>query len=533
MRLIPSRDEFNSSPLAAGKRPPPLMRRAMRRLSSGMRTIGAALTLCAIAGAAAADTPVLPTTAQGWSDAARHDVDEAYAQFAANHPGMYDKANPKFPGLLKAARAKALALVPKVTDAAGYQATLQSFSVTLGDGHAQVAATLPAGTLSPTKWPGFIAAWRGDRLLVYASEPGGPPQGATILACDGKPTNDLIVSNVFAYQGRVNEAGQWWSQARNLFTDWGNPFVTRPSSCDFSLGGHTTTLALTWRDSDDTYLKWRTDSYNGEVLPIGVTEPKPGLLWLAMPSFQPDAAGRDAYAAMYKEINDHRDRFLNARAIVIDLRNNQGGSSEWSDQAAEALWGKDRADRRINAYFASTHVRWRASKANADYVVGMVKTMRDQNRAAIADEFDPIARGLKTAADQDKTWFDEADDPAMKPVADPERDRLGDPPALSVTVYVIVPGQCASACDDALDYFTRFPNTKLIGAPSSADSTYLEVRTQPAPSGLARVIIPNKVYIGRPRAGGEVYRPAIVNASLSWSTQSFIDLIEADLIQQK
>ncbi len=492
-----------------------------------------AMALAAIPALAQSPAPALPTTAQGWSDAARRDIDEAYSQFAANHPGMYDRNNPAFPALLKRAKTKALALVPKITDAAGYQAALQRFTVTLGDGHAQAVASLPDGTLPATKWPGFIAAWRGDRLFVYDSEPGGPPKGAAIVACDGKPVRDLIRSNVFAYQGRVNEGGQWWSQARGLFVDWGNPFIARPAACDFALGGQTTTLNLAWREIDDHYKTWRAESYNGEVLPVGVTEPSAGLIWLAMPSFAPDAAGRDAYAAMDKEISDHRDRFLKARAVVIDLRNNQGGSSEWSYGAAEALWGKDRVDRRIDAYFAKTHVWWRASKGNADYVAGMVKEMRDEKRDRTADEFAPVADGLQAAAGQGKTWFVEPDDPTSKPVADPARDRPGDPAPLTVPVYVIVPGQCASACDDALDYFTRFSNTKLIGAPSSADSTYLEVRVQPLPSGLAKAVIPNKVYVGRPRAGGEYFRPAIVNASLGWSTQSFADVIEADLKTRK
>ncbi len=483
-----------------------------------------------VATSAMADTPpVVPTTAQGWSDAARHDVDEAYAQFAANHPGMYDTVNPGFPATLSQARTNALALVPRVIDAAGYQAVIQRFSVTLGDGHAQLFSNLPAGAVPVAKWPGFVAAWRNDRLLVYASEPGGPPQGAAIVGCDGKPVDDLIVGNVFAYQGRVKEPGQWWTRARDLFVDGGNPFVARPVSCDFKLDGHTTTLALTWREADENFKTWRNVSYNGEVLPVGVSEPKPGLLWLAMPTFQPDAAGRDAYAAMYKEINDHRDRFLKARAVVIDLRNNQGGSSEWSAQAAEALWGKDRVDRRVTAYFAKTRVWWRASQGNADYIAGVVKEMRDEKRNASADEFQPVATGLEAAAKAGQTWFVETGDPNDKPVADPDRDRPGDPPALTVPVYVIVPGQCASACDDALDYFTRFANTKLVGAPSSADSTYLEVRSQPLPSGLARALIPNKVYVDRPRAAGQFYRPVIINDSLSWSTQSFIDLIGKDL----
>jgi len=96
-------------------------------------------------------------------------------------------------------------------------------------------------------------------------------------------------------------------------------------------------------------------------------------------------------------------------------------------------------------------------------------------------------------------------------------------------VYVIVPGQCVSACLDALDYFTMFPNTKLIGAPSSADSTYMEVRYQMLESGLAKVVIPNKIYVGRPRAAGQFYLPQISVNDLVWSTETFLKVIEADL----
>ena len=94
---------------------------------------------------------------------------------------------------------------------------------------------------------------------------------------------------------------------------------------------------------------------------------------------------------------------------------------------------------------------------------------------------------------------------------------------------MIVPGQCASACLDALDVFTRFPNTKLIGAPSSADSVYLEVRIPALPDGLAKVVIPNKLYRDRPRASGQVYSPAIEVRDLSWSTSAFRAVVEADL----
>lgn len=81
-----------------------------------------------------------------------------------------------------------------------------------------------------------------------------------------------------------------------------------------------------------------------------------------------------------------------------------------------------------------------------------------------------------------------------------------------------------------MDAFTRFPNTRLIGAPSSADSTYMEVRVQNLASGLARVIIPNKVYVNRPRANGQVYLPAIYVNDLEWSTANLLAVVERDLL---
>jgi hypothetical protein len=57
----------------------------------------------------------------------------------------------------------------------------------------------------------------------------------------------------------------------------------------------------------------------------------------------------------------------------------------------------------------------------------------------------------------------------------------------------------------------------------------MEVRSQPLASGLAEVIIPNKVYVKRPRANGQTYLPAIYLRELSWSTANFLKLVEADL----
>ncbi len=90
---------------------------------------------------------------------------------------------------------------------------------------------------------------------------------------------------------------------------------------------------------------------------------------------------------------------------------------------------------------------------------------------------------------------------------------------------MIVPGQCASACLDALDSFKLFANTQLVGAPSSTDSTYMEVRLETLPSGFAKVILPIKVYVNRPRKKGFYYQPDIKFNELEWTTQALVKMI--------
>ncbi len=89
--------------------------------------------------------------------------------------------------------------------------------------------------------------------------------------------------------------------------------------------------------------------------------------------------------------------------------------------------------------------------------------------------------------------------------------------------------QCASACLDALDIFTRFPHVILTGAPSSDDTNYIDIRQEPLPSGLGMLTIPMKVIIGRSRKAGQIYKPRVVMSGISWSTSAFVEAIESDL----
>lgn len=480
------------------------------------RLVAACLLLLETLAVAAAE---VPQTAAQWQGAAVADIEAAYQLLLDNHPGTYDPANPGFASRLSEARTAGLALVAQVRDGGGYQAALSRFNTVIHDGHAGVAFTTPPVAW---RWPGFVAAWRGDSMYVYASVPGGPAAGSRIDACDGISIASLVTSNVFAFQGRADEPGNWWTEAVDVFVDKGNPFIKLPHSCSFTLEGKQDSMTLAWSAYTDDMLRWRQQSYNGSVLPVGLSEPRPGLYWAALPEFQPDEAQRAAYRAMYAELRAHPERYRQADALVIDLRGNHGGSSLWSLEFAKALWGDAAVAGRDAARTGKQAVWWRASAGNLAHVRWLVGVLKEQGNTELALSIDSLADGMQQAMARGDKFF-------VSGVTAAATAASAAPMAFNRPVYVIVPGQCVSACLDALDYFTMFPNTRLIGAPSSADTTYMEVRYQMLESGLAKVVIPNKIYVGRPRAAGQFYLPQISVNDLVWSTETFLKLIEADL----
>lgn len=467
---------------------------------------------------------VLPSSPQGWSEAAQRDVNAAYMILRDNHPGMVDPATPGFLRQLDRARATGLELAKRVTSPMGYDAAIAALGNELQDGHASANAILPQ-SLRPTRnWPGFVPAWRGKRMLIHFSEESGVPRGAEIISCDGVPIRTLIMRNVFRFRGRPKEAGNWWVQARNVLVDTGNPFVTRPTACRLRHSGKSSTISLKWRaDEGAQFSNWRSASYNGVNLPIGITNPANGITWIAMPDFEPDDDGIAAYQRMNTEIESERNAIMAGRTIVLDLRGNQGGSSRWSRDIAKQLWGKDAVNIAMGHYFARSSVVWRASEGNEAHVRNKMPSLRAAGFGDVADEWLALAERMAVARAKGRDTIDEAMDGAGMVL--PPRSKSD----LTLPVYVIVPGQCASACLDALDVFTQFPNTFLIGAPSSGDSKFMEVRGETLPSGLASVTIPNKMWINRPRGHSVGYRPKFEVTDLDWSTDDFLRAIEQDL----
>ncbi len=472
--------------------------------------------------ASAQAPPTAPPAVTDWRAAARVDVLAAYDLYAANHPGMHDPANPGFTAQLARARDAALPLAERATDRRSYLAALGAFSAVLADGHALLFAR-PAGAPVPVYWTGFIAAWRDGRLLVNQAEPDAlVAVGETILSCDGLAPAALLRERPPSRNFRPEEAGQWWVYAPFAFQTAAPP-AERIRACRVrGMDGRARDVTLAWTAAPAGLNGRMRIAAEGEQPEIALSEPRPGIFHIGLPDFQPDAAGIAAYARLYEAARARRGELLRARAVVLDLRHNNGGSSDWSRDLAAILWGRPQVDRALADYFRGGEIWWRASPGNIAHMDEMAQGVRTAGREAEAQAI--VATGAAMAAAARRS------DPYHRVPIETAPPAGPPPPPSDFTapVYVITPGGCASACLDAIDIFTRFANVRLIGAPTSADSTYMEVRVQDLPSGIGRIVIPIKLYVGRPRASGEVYRPHIVFADPGWTTAAFLDRIEAE-----
>jgi hypothetical protein len=195
------------------------------------------------------------------------------------------------------------------------------------------------------------------------------------------------------------------------------------------------------------------------------------------------------------------------------------------------LWGEARVDRFRDYYNRNVEIWWRPTLGTEQQLKKYQEESQTRGATDDVQEYEQMLAGLAEARASGKPFWVEPT-ARNKAAVRPLPTVYGDPPALTTPVYVIVPGQCGSACLDAVDYFRLFPNTVLIGAPSSADSTYMEVRSAEFSSKLGATIVPMKMWVNRPRGNGVYYAPNILMAALDWSTVNFQRRIEEDIAKK-
>jgi hypothetical protein len=448
-------------------------------------------------------TAVLATAPEAdWSARTAADARAFHAEQADSHPGPVNPADPGFAARLDGAREKALRRAALVSTPGGYLATLREMVASFNDGHMYVGfgENLPV----TGNWPGFITAWRDGELIVTYAQPGmqAPATGDRVIVCDGRPPTVLGAELVAPWQGSWALAAQREQQGWRVFFDQSNPFTRRPEICRFATSSGPRDVALSWRPEPKGFRATVTRVNSAARAPFAVRRFGDGL-WVSAGSFAGDGRPADkALPALVKHLAAEGQLARTAPVLVLDLRGNSGGSSDWGVQMARIVWGEAPVARLRITKGANVHVDWRPSSRNVATLAEFCTPLLEKPNDASAD----VVRwckasldGMKAANAKNAPLWREPDDPAAAPPA-------ATPPLRTRPTFVLVDGACGSACLDTVDLWTGI-GAKVIGRTTSADSNYMEVRSAALPSGLGEFSVPMKVYSGRPRGSGVPVEP--------------------------
>lgn len=436
-----------------------------------------------------------------WGETLRIDATALHDDIAANHPGPVNPDDPGFAARNDAQLARALRRARTAKTKADYFYAMRQYVASFNDGHLEFGVF--GATPEEPRWPGFLTRYDDDgRQRVFVRDAWGPaPVGARLVGCDGKSADAVSAEIVGSILGRWEMLSQRRLFGVMTFANTTNPYVMHPARCTFNVHGTARTIALDWRSISFSAL---SEMMRRESPPraIGMRILADGTRWLSLSSFDGDPASDlgKRLTALLKLLDGEGESLQAAPAIVLDLRGNGGGSSDWSYQIARKIWG-DGALAAVPQ--ANVTVMWRASAAN----LAAIRTAYQQRvgsgrlSAEAREWFKGSIAGLERAvAASEATWRQPSGAAPTRPPQDLPRHQLSGP------VYLVTDSACMSACLDAVDLW-RGLGAIHVGQETSADTLYMEVRQGNLPSGLGMISVPMKVYRGRTRGSNESVIP--------------------------
>ncbi|MEZ5970574.1 MAG: S41 family peptidase [Hyphomonadaceae bacterium] len=434
------------------------------------RLILAFALVCATVSSAVAQSA---NTAASWRDITRADVEAAYQLLTEDHPALSRTINDMdFRERLEAGRVLALQRAEQVRTIEGYFATMAGFANVAGDKHIWWRSPYLAST---TQWAGLIITRRGDSYVVFShqgAEEGASLEGATLLSCDGVSANDFAEQKLGGFSAVWSIEAQRIQRAPTLLIDGGNPFVLRPTQCEFMRGPRRILHTLQWREIQRTELSSLVrPALNRGAAGYGV-RPFDGGMWIALQGLDDEAT------AVVAQVREQQAQLRAAPVVVLDMRGNGGGNSDYGAQIARVLFGEARFNQVYRGGGEDCSTTWRVSPrnletmrsyvtrfavSNPDFARGMRELVRRAERAqASGEEFTG-----RVACGGDRA----APDRAPTQVA-------------SGRIVLLTDNTCFSSCLIVTDMFRRL-GALHVGQATDAATHYMEVREERLPSGLS------------------------------------------------
>ncbi|MEI9928600.1 MAG: hypothetical protein WDN44_13995 [Sphingomonas sp.] len=280
-------------------------------------------------------------------------------------------------------------------------------------------------------------------------------------------------------------------RAPTLLIDDGNPFLARPTACSFARdGGAPQTVTLAWRRIAQSRLEALAASVTHPARAgMGVT-PFAGGYWIALETLDPSAQ------KVVDAVTAQQTALRAAPMVVLDLRGNGGGNSDYADRIAAALVGEARAKAAWPEIHGCTGPFWRATAGNLPAVESAAARSKAQGDPNIAQYWSDLAADMAAAVKEGRGFA-----PALPPCvrearpASRGREPALPPSAMRGRLVLVTDRSCFSSCLLATDLFRRL-GALHVGEATDVSTRYMEVREIVLPSGLRTFSTLQKVVVG-------------------------------------
>jgi len=254
--------------------------------------------------------------------------------------------------------------------------------------------------------------------------------------------------------------------------DNGNPFVIRPNVCKFSLQGAKIEQKLKWRSIKKDELRERlTAARNSGAAGFGVRAFEGGY-WIALQSLG-SKAGK-----VVSEVRAKEEKLRKTDIIVLDMRGNGGGNSQYGEEIAEVLFGSDRYTALSGEQENDCDSVWRVSPRNLKQMHYYVEHFGPRMPEFI-EKFKPKVEFAETAY---ANGLEFSGTTTCKNSVTPTN--VLPPAAAQGKIVVVTDNTCFSSCLIVVEKF-RMLGALHLGQSTDAGTHYMEVREELMPSGLS------------------------------------------------
>jgi hypothetical protein len=354
------------------------------------------------------------------------------------------------------------------------------------------------------QWAGMVLAWNGAAFeLRQAAADVDLEPGAVLEACDGRSAEALWQSNVAPFYARAELPANRFRHASRLLLSNGNPLVERPTRCTFLAAGEQVEVELRWRSVPPAELQRELSAGAPQERVMGLRDFTERGAWVTLPSFDPQGEAAEQLKSTLAALESYRGADL----VVVDVRGNSGGSSYWAEAFVRGLYGDaffEHLSYELRQRQPDVYVDHRVSAENLAHFDSLLPMIGEQagEDSEMYRYFAGLVEGMRAALDKGEVLFPVRRDDATTSAPPAE-------PAFRGRLIYLTDSVCVSACLDFSDTVLALPRVTHVGQPTSADTTYMEIRGATLPSNIGGLNFATKVYRGMSRGETGYYTPEI------------------------